>query len=53
MRRWIVFRRQGRVVWTIGVHTDPAARDFGLSRAEALAEFVTYAAKLGRRVGRG
>lgn len=30
-----------------------AARDFGLSRAEALAELVTYAAKLERHVGRG
>jgi hypothetical protein len=43
--------RQGAVVWGIGVSTDPSAKDFGFTRAEAVAELSKYASKQQRRVG--
>lgn len=45
--------RQGAVVWGIGVSTNPTAKDFGFTRAEAVAELSKYAARQQRRIGAG
>lgn len=45
--------RQGAVVWVLDIQTDPLAKEYGLTRAEALAELATYGAKQKRRVDRG
>jgi hypothetical protein len=49
-RIWV---RKGSVVWGIEVSTDPLAHDFGLSKAETIAELRTYARKQQRRAGAG
>jgi hypothetical protein len=45
--------RRGSVVWAVGVSTDPTAKEFGFTRAEAVAELSKYASKQQRRVGAG
>jgi hypothetical protein len=49
---WIVARRNS-IVWELDIDTDPTAKDFGLSKAQVLAELRTYAAKQKLRVQEG
>lgn len=49
-RIWV---RKGSVVWSLEVSTDPLAKDFGLSKAQTLAELRTYARKEQLRAGDG
>jgi len=45
--------RKNTVVWILDIGTDPLAKDFGFSKAQALAELTKYARKQKQRVGNG